>query len=80
MWMAWPLSCLSLLTGEEGAYNIFLQNADGLVESIPVSNGGGRRYALLPRAPRVPIVIQGTTRPSTSSRTLQIGVVPGRFL
>lgn len=43
----------------EGAYNIFLQNADGLVESIPVSNGGGRRYALLARAPRVPIVTQG---------------------
>ncbi len=43
----------------EGAYNIFLQNADGLVESIPVSNGGGRRYALLARVPRVPIVTQG---------------------
>ena len=44
---------------EDGEYNIFLQNADGLVESIPVSNGGGRRYALLARAPRVPIVTQG---------------------
>lgn len=42
-----------------GTYTIFLQGSDGLVESMPVASGGARRFALLSRAPRVPLVVDG---------------------
>ncbi len=42
-----------------GPYVIFLQNSDGLVESMGVSPGGGARLALLSRAPRTPVICRG---------------------
>ncbi|MCS3505022.1 host specificity factor TipJ family phage tail protein [Achromobacter sp. JUb104] len=42
-----------------GPYVIFLQNSDGLVESMGVSPGGAVRLALLERQPRTPIVCRG---------------------
>jgi hypothetical protein len=44
---------------EAGSYVIFLQNSDGLVESMGVSPGGGARLALLERDPRTPIICRG---------------------
>lgn len=42
-----------------GPYVIFLQNSDGLVESMSVISGGGVRLALLEREPRTPIICRG---------------------
>lgn len=42
-----------------GPYVIFLQNSDGLVESMGVSPGGAARLALLARDPRTPIICRG---------------------
>lgn len=42
-----------------GPYVVFLQNSDGLVESMGVSPGGAARLALLERDPRTPIICRG---------------------
>lgn len=42
-----------------GPFRIFLQNSDGLVESMPVQSGGSSRLALLSTSPRTPIILRG---------------------
>ncbi|CAB3680444.1 host specificity factor TipJ family phage tail protein [Achromobacter kerstersii] len=42
-----------------GPYVVFLQNSDGLVESMGVSPGGAARLALLERDPRTPVICRG---------------------
>lgn len=42
-----------------GPFWIFLQNRDGMVESMPVQSGGSSRLALLSTAPRTAIILRG---------------------
>lgn len=42
-----------------GPFWIFLQNRDGMVESMPVQSGGSPRLALLSTAPRTAIILRG---------------------
>ncbi|WP_313695359.1 host specificity factor TipJ family phage tail protein [Achromobacter mucicolens] len=42
-----------------GPFWIFLQNRDGMVESMPVQSGGSPRLALLSTAPRTEIILRG---------------------
>jgi len=42
-----------------GPFRIFLQNSDGMVESMAVLSGGSSRLALLSSPPRTPIILRG---------------------
>lgn len=42
-----------------GPFRIFLQNSDGIVESMAVQSGGSSRLALLSATPRTPIILRG---------------------
>lgn len=44
-----------------GSYVIFVQNSDGITESIPITPGPDALSVILSRAPRTPIVISGAT-------------------
>ena len=49
-----------------GPYTIFLQGSDGMVESMPVSDGGGRYWARLAREPRMAIIVRGEAYNTTT--------------